>query len=292
MTDSSEVLDPIIQSVRLLINNFFGLTTTAEDTKKSINLSIRLEKPSFASGDVVNVAPRMWPGINKPGGAAWITAIHDDGNSYDVKYILGGRSDLQVPAAFIRDASDLQEDRSQRTRRSKVRSQSSPLTQELSQPSKRGKKRSLESVDLTMPSLPEEDEAPQSGRPERKKRSSGASSRPSESQSFVFLATTLGEDDHALLRAFCAEFPSCRIVTKFHDSVTHIIVTASLEKDKNQTLRILRQRTMKYLQGLLGTALLSLPPLNIWICRGKVDRLHRMDREVSLGPQDAERGGL
>jgi hypothetical protein len=255
MTDSSEVMSPIIQSVRLLINNFFGLTAITEGTKDSTSLSIHLEKPSFASGDVVNVAPRMWPGINKPGGAAWITAVHDDGNSYDVKYILGGRSDLQVPVAFIRDASDLQEDRSQRTRRSKVRNQSSPLTPELSQPNKRRKKRSQESADLQMPSLLEEDdEDPHPPRHERRKRSSGAS-RFNDSQSFVFLATTLGEDDHALLRTFCTEFPSCRIVTKYQDSVTHIIVTASLEKEKTQTLRILRQRTMKYLQGLLGIVL-------------------------------------
>jgi hypothetical protein len=46
-------------------------------------------------------------------------------------------------------------------------------------------------------------------------------------------------------------------VTKYSDLVTHVIVTSTSEKEKNgngpmRTVRVLRQRTMKYLQGLLG----------------------------------------
>jgi hypothetical protein len=256
MSDSSLVMTPIILSVRQLINNFFGVSTLDENSKKQIEPPIKIDKPSFASGDVVNVAPRLWPGINKPGGAAFITAVHDNGDSYDVKYILGGGSDLQVPVAFIRNASDLQEDRSQRTRRSKVRSQSSPAPSGLSQSSKKRRRRSHGPPEV--PNLSDsddyEDEVTQGSTIERKKRTS----RGDDVKSFVFLATTLGEDSHALLRTFCSEFPTCRIVTKYNDHVTHVIVTSTSEKEKNgngplRTVRVLRQRTMKYLQGLLGT---------------------------------------
>lgn len=236
MTDCSTVMSPIIQSVRQLVNNFFGITSNEED-KKMHQIPISIDRPSFSTGDVVNVAPRMWPGINKPGGAAWITAVHENGESYDVKYILGGGSDLHVPAAFLRDASDLQEDRSQRTRRSKVRN--SP---QIPEPSQSAKKRKRRNVDPEFLSFSDELET----------NSQVEKNRKMPSRSIVFLATTLGEDSHALLRTFCSEFPNCRIVTKYCDEVTHVIVTSSLEKDRGKSFRILRQRTMKYLQGLLG----------------------------------------
>ena len=271
MSDSSVVMTPIIQSVRQLINNFFGVSSL-EDSKKQMEHSIKVEKPSFVTGDVVNVAPRLWPGINKPGGAAFITAVHDDGDSYDVKYILGGGSDLQVPAAFIRNASDLHDDRSQRTRRSKIRSQSSPASARLSQSSKKRRRRSHE-PEVSNLSSDEEEDVTQGSRIDRKKRAS----RGDDDKSFVFLATTLGEDSHALLRTFCSEFPTCRIVTKYSDTVTHVIVTSTSEQEKNgnslHTLRILRQRTMKYLQGLLGLPLNFLLPFCLRYRRREMDRI-------------------
>ena len=60
-------------------------------------------KRRWVVGDVVNVAPRTWPGINKLGGVARITSVHDDlpqGPSYDVKYILGG-TEAHVDACFV-----------------------------------------------------------------------------------------------------------------------------------------------------------------------------------------------
>lgn len=273
MSDSSVVMTPIIQSVRQLINNFFGVSSV-EDSKKQMEHSIKVEKPSFAVGDVVNVAPRLWPGINKPGGAAFITAVHDDGDSYDVKYILGGGSDLQVPVAFIRNASDLHDDRSQRTRRSKIRSQSSPASAGLSQSSKKRRRRSHEPEVSNLSSDDCEEDVTQDSRINRKKRTS----RGDDAKSFVFLATTLGEDSHALLRTFCSEFPTCRIVTKYSDNVTHVIVTSTSEQEKNGnvlcSLRILRQRTMKYLQGLLGTPLNSLLPFCVRYRRWEMDRVN------------------
>eukprot|EP01035_Chromulina_nebulosa_P018445 gene18445-24152_t len=46
-------------------------------------------------GEVVNVVPRTWIGINKPGGAAWIKA-KDGEDTYTVKYILGGGCDTKT----------------------------------------------------------------------------------------------------------------------------------------------------------------------------------------------------
>lgn len=54
-----------------------------------------------ALGALVEVAARTSPGFNLPGGTARISAIHDDGNKYDVKYVLGG-SEKRVDACYIR----------------------------------------------------------------------------------------------------------------------------------------------------------------------------------------------
>ena len=49
----------------------------------------------FKVGDVVEVAARTGPGQNKPGGVGRIMAVHsneeDNGRTYDIKYVLGGR---------------------------------------------------------------------------------------------------------------------------------------------------------------------------------------------------------
>ena len=37
------------------------------------------------SGDLIEVLPRLWPGINKPGGPARVVASNEEENSYDVK---------------------------------------------------------------------------------------------------------------------------------------------------------------------------------------------------------------
>ena len=44
--------------------------------------------------------------VLKPGGAAWVTGVHEDG-SYDVKYIVGSRQDLNVPPVFVEAQQDL-----------------------------------------------------------------------------------------------------------------------------------------------------------------------------------------
>lgn len=45
---------------------------------------------SFKVGNIVRVASRTWPGINKPGGVGKVTKINDDAKTINVKYVLGG----------------------------------------------------------------------------------------------------------------------------------------------------------------------------------------------------------
>jgi len=61
----------------------------------------------FDVGDVVDVMPRLWSGINKPGGAARIKAFvyDEDGDefTYTVKYVLGG-VEKDVSGVYITSA--------------------------------------------------------------------------------------------------------------------------------------------------------------------------------------------
>jgi len=55
--------------------------------------------PPIEPGTLVNVAPRTWPGINKPGGTGKIIRRNEDG-TYDVSLVLGG-SDRHVEAKYV-----------------------------------------------------------------------------------------------------------------------------------------------------------------------------------------------
>lgn len=86
------------------------------------------ETPRFSVGELVEVKPRTFPGMNKPGGTATIRKVHDErekdggpmkdgsvkrttGFTYAVKYVLNG-SEKRVDAQWIaridddEDASD------------------------------------------------------------------------------------------------------------------------------------------------------------------------------------------
>ena len=58
----------------------------------------------IAMGDIVNVASRTWPGINKPGGVGIVTNINitpvDNSVKYDVTYVMGGREN-DIDAQFV-----------------------------------------------------------------------------------------------------------------------------------------------------------------------------------------------
>ena len=72
--------------------------------KLSSSNSLAVHKP----GDAVTVLPRLWPGMNKPGGPAYVVRVNggspDGGGrdcTYDVKYILASSEDCDVPAVFL-----------------------------------------------------------------------------------------------------------------------------------------------------------------------------------------------
>ena len=56
--------------------------------------------PIIQENDTVHVTARTWPGINKPGGVARVSKVHDRGVSFDVAYILGGR-EKNVKAEYV-----------------------------------------------------------------------------------------------------------------------------------------------------------------------------------------------
>jgi hypothetical protein len=66
-----------------------------ESAANESNLSLK-----FDIGDVVEVARRAWPGINKPGGVGKILRYHDDDKTYDISYVLGG-GERRVEPRFI-----------------------------------------------------------------------------------------------------------------------------------------------------------------------------------------------
>ena len=57
--------------------------------------------PTFAVKDVVDVASRTGPGMNKQGGSARITKVHASGVAYDVNYIIGGGREKNVDQVYI-----------------------------------------------------------------------------------------------------------------------------------------------------------------------------------------------
>lgn len=59
------------------------------------------ERPVFDVGDIVQVQPRTWPGVNLPGGVGRIKAVYleKDHLCYDIDYVLGGR-ERKVDAVF------------------------------------------------------------------------------------------------------------------------------------------------------------------------------------------------
>jgi hypothetical protein len=70
-------------------------------------------------------------GINKPGGVAWVTAVHTDDGSFDVKYVLGQSRDLRVPRNFVSKSPDLLDQRSARKRKHNFMSHENDTSQKL-----------------------------------------------------------------------------------------------------------------------------------------------------------------
>jgi hypothetical protein len=86
-----------------------SVATAAEDTTihTTAPALITPTAATYSVGGVVNVQSRTWPGINKPGGVAKVTAVHAVGGShfYNVRYVLGGQ-EKRVEAIFVTPKED------------------------------------------------------------------------------------------------------------------------------------------------------------------------------------------
>eukprot|EP00752_Nemacystus_decipiens_P010315 g9190.t1 len=72
----------------------------------------------FVIGDLVFVEHRTWPGMNKHGGVALVTAVLDPpGSRYDVKYMVSRKHDRGVEARYVNDFAFPDETVGSRSRR-------------------------------------------------------------------------------------------------------------------------------------------------------------------------------
>ena len=70
-----------------------------ELTERDTQLKGDVASKLFTENEIVEVASRTWPGVNKPGGVGRVIRVGED-NTYDVNYILGGR-EKGVEARYI-----------------------------------------------------------------------------------------------------------------------------------------------------------------------------------------------
>lgn len=80
-------------------------STSATDIEGGPSPANDTDGPEFAVGDVVDVMPRTWSGINKPGGPGRIKTVTFDNEeeeyTYTVRYILHGGIEKNVSGVYI-----------------------------------------------------------------------------------------------------------------------------------------------------------------------------------------------
>jgi hypothetical protein len=68
----------------------------------------------------------------------------------------------------------------------------------------------------------------------------------------VFLCSTLSAEELDEVGKFCERFPPAAVHDTYSEAVTHVIVRVDRKGKGKSQVRILKNRTMKYLQGVLG----------------------------------------
>lgn len=108
-------VDQLVTLIRAFVECVDGTETETSGTKpKAANLGTETQGNLFFIDDLVQVSPRTWPGINKPGGVGRIVQIDrgdTDGSgelTYDVRYILDKKLDAGVPPIFIAHVAALE----------------------------------------------------------------------------------------------------------------------------------------------------------------------------------------
>ena len=258
MHDSSSTMSPIISAVRKLLNACDPSFKEAGYQNKVPTTAAAIVRPAFKPGDVVHIAPRLWPGINKPGGAAWVLKTENDHEFYDVKYILTGLVDREVPCAYVRAANDLPEERGRRKRKA---APTSLGTSSVASP------KNEDTISSDSPCTGA------SSSSEKKRQPVDTQQSPVDITHLVLLASALDDTQSQALTRFCSlctrKGGAADIVHQYSEDVTHVVVGADLvrrrppssstgrkrggpRREQQGFERVIKQRTMKYLQCLLG----------------------------------------
>jgi|LauGreStaDraftv2_3_1035109.scaffolds.fasta_scaffold297592_1 hypothetical protein len=86
--------DYIVQYVEELFD-LFDKNCVNNDKQKEITPFVPLHRRLlYKPGDLIEVLPRLWPGINKPGGPARILVSNEEDNVYNVKVLIHLLADI------------------------------------------------------------------------------------------------------------------------------------------------------------------------------------------------------
>jgi hypothetical protein len=267
MAESSGTFGNIVVAVRGLLDVCYPKKSSEEAQHRDLD-TLKLVRPVFDPGDIVHIAPRLWPGINKPGGTAWILSVDDDHEFYDVKYVLTGATDRNVPCAYVRVANDVPEERGRRNRQSKpsasggasggrsarlVAVETSSRKSRLQVGTSSASSSSSSSASGSKKDRGDPVDGIEGDRGTKRRRvqeeeeeedTSSALQPYSPPGPIVLLASTLDDDETKLLVDFCqASLPplnsrsgvAAEIVHKYSHAVTHVIVSADKIKRRVPT---------------------------------------------------------
>ena len=262
----------------------------------SISTAARAKPPQlFAVGDLVNVTPRTWAGINKPGGTGRVVQCNecegpDDKQGiyyeYSIRYVLDGSLETEVDEAFLEPYVELT--RSSRKSRPDAASNNEATTESNRSTTEResavqtesGTKRAVapiysnahilsakrtrgESANLYWSEHDPVDALVSTSAQHHSASKDTASSRKDEvanptDRKIVLLSTALDPSLQTRLQDLADACEGVSVVHSFSDQVTHLVV--SVDKRK-----VMQQRTMKYMQALICKANPLIPP-NIPSC--------------------------
>ena len=119
-------LTNIVQNISNLVDYTISQSSPTDMIVSESVPIINPSKPvkSFEIGRVIEVLPRTWAGINKPGGHGRIINITTDSITneifYDIKYILTNTKEKRIPCLFIESSEDLT--RNERTEKKRTKS--------------------------------------------------------------------------------------------------------------------------------------------------------------------------
>jgi len=221
-------------------NGFQPEKSGSRSMEELVAAAMKQRFPRFKLDEVVDVLPRVGPGMNKPGGVARITSIHPDG-FYDVKYIVGAGKETRVAAQYVLapdqnivDGSQEQEVK-KRAKRSRVKPAGKKMASAASTKGSRAGSRSYKR------SHPKQWTGKSSAQCKKANTSNEIESPPKKP---VFVAT--GVSDLVMKRLEnLAMITSGKVVNELTEEVTHV-VTSTLKGS-----RVAAKRTLKYLHAVL-----------------------------------------